>query len=455
MTATALVTAAIARIEQADEALRFLAAERFTAALDEAAAQDRSGRTGPFAGMPVLVKDLHDVAGMPTRAGSLLLQAAPAATSSAPSVERLVRSGAIVVGKTTLPEFAIEGYTANLLEGATANPWDTALSPGGSSGGSAAALASGSVPLATATDGGGSARIPAACCGLLGLKPTTGLIGRWPTPDWMTLSTDGVMATTATLLEAHLRVIAGPVAGDLLAPSSAAVAATLATRLPERPRLIAMARTSDLGDLPASVARAFDEAVATVEGLLATSATWRLPGSLGFEGDPDLDWFTLAAPEHLASIAALGVDDPDAPLHPASRAFFDPAHDIDLAGYLAAARRRSTTVRVIDELLGDDGLLLTPTLISEGFAPDGRLQPDDALGGLPPAVYNTALENMTGSPAISLPAGLLDSGLPFGLQVVAPRWCDGWLLELARRWETAHPWPSVAPGYSPFPGASA
>ncbi len=108
-----------------------------------------------------------------------------------------LRAGAVVVGKSTLPEFAIEGYTANLLTGVTRNPWNLAYSTGGSSGGSAAAIAAGLVGVATATDGGGSIRIPASLCGLVGLKPTNGVVGRWPAPDWIDYSTDGPFATSS------------------------------------------------------------------------------------------------------------------------------------------------------------------------------------------------------------------------------------------------------------------
>src|SRR5262249_61958446 len=118
---------------------------------------------------------------------------------------RLRAEGAVIVGKTALSEFACEGYTANLATGVTRNPWATAFSPGGSSGGSAAALVAGMVPVATATDGAGSIRVPAACCGLVGIKPTHNLVGRRPIPDWIDLSTDGPFATTV----GHLRLLLG------------------------------------------------------------------------------------------------------------------------------------------------------------------------------------------------------------------------------------------------------
>src|SRR5262249_35981839 len=127
---------------------------------------------------------------------------------------RLRAAGAIIVGKTNLPEFATEGYSANLIFGATRNPWGLEWSPGGSSGGSGAALAAGLAPIATATDGGGSVRIPAALCGLAGMKPTNGLIARQPIPDWIDYSTDGILATTVADLRLLLAVQSGPAPGD-------------------------------------------------------------------------------------------------------------------------------------------------------------------------------------------------------------------------------------------------
>ncbi len=173
---------------------------RDDAALADAAAIDARVAAGedpgPLAGLPLLVKDNEDCAGLPTTYGSLLCQDAPPAERDCEAVARLRAAGAVVVGKTNLPEFALEGFTANRLFGDTHNPWALDWSPGGSSGGSGAALAMGLAPLATATDGGGSIRIPAAFCGLVGFKPTNGLIGRDPMPSWIDLSTKGSLATS-------------------------------------------------------------------------------------------------------------------------------------------------------------------------------------------------------------------------------------------------------------------
>ncbi|HEV7957856.1 MAG TPA: amidase family protein, partial [Acidimicrobiales bacterium] len=185
VSATAIVSSSIERLERAEE-LNVLADTAYDEALERARRiDDGEVARGPLLGVPTLIKDLEDLAGHPTRKGSLALVDAPPAASNAVVPSRLLAAGAVVVGKSTLPEFAIEGYTANLLTGVTRNPWQLDYSPGGSSGGSAAALAAGLVGVATATDGGGSVRIPASLCGLVGLKPTNGVVGRWPAPDWI------------------------------------------------------------------------------------------------------------------------------------------------------------------------------------------------------------------------------------------------------------------------------
>src|SRR6266508_1432158 len=169
----------------------------------------------PLLGLPLLVKDNTDVAGMRTVNGSRLLQDAVPAERDARVVECLRAAGAIVVGKTNVPEFSFAGFNDNSVFGPTGNPWGLEWSPGGSSGGSGDALASGMAPLATATDGGGSVRIPAALCGLAGLKPTNGLMGRRPIHSWMDLSVDGPLGNTVADLRLLLDVMRGPESGDI------------------------------------------------------------------------------------------------------------------------------------------------------------------------------------------------------------------------------------------------
>src|SRR5581483_8863166 len=193
VSATELVQEALQRIERHNPALNAVVSLRAEEARDDARALDeriaRGEDPGPLAGVPFLVKDMEDVAGMRTTFGSPLFADAPPATRDGLIPRRLRAAGAIPIGKTNLPEFAFAGFTDTRLFGPTRNPWNVEWSAGGSSGGSAAALAAGMVPVATATDGGGSIRIPSALCGLVGLKPTNGVIGREPIPDWIDLST--------------------------------------------------------------------------------------------------------------------------------------------------------------------------------------------------------------------------------------------------------------------------
>ena len=165
-----LVEESLRRIDAANGQLNAVVRLRAEAALEEADALDDKRRNGPLAGVPLLVKDLTDVAGLPTTYGSPLYADASPAAADASIVARLRAAGAIVVGKTNTPAFGWTAFTDNLVYGATRNPWNHDRAPGGSSGGSAAALAAGLAPLATTTDGGGSVRIPASMCGLVGLQ---------------------------------------------------------------------------------------------------------------------------------------------------------------------------------------------------------------------------------------------------------------------------------------------
>lgn len=444
-----LVERSLERISRLDGPLNAVVALRTDLALDEARALDAriaAGEDcGPLAGVPVLVKDLEDVVGLRTTQGSALFADAPPATRDGITPSRLRAAGAIVVGKTNLPEFATEGYSANLVFGVTRNPWGLEWSPGGSSGGSGAALAAGLAPIATATDGGGSVRIPAALCGLAGIKPTNGVIARQPLPDWIDYSTDGCLATTVADLRLLLSVQSGPAPGD-----PTALPFPLHSG-PARPgRLYAAPRFAPWGPLPGVVQSAFDEAVAAFADLVALPVEPLDPERTFATGNPDTDWFVVASAEHVSSLGRGVVERDLDRLHPGARWFMEEGLRVTLDDYLAARRRRFGYVRELDELLGEDGVVLSPTIASEGWLAEGRMSASDQAGALPGEVYNTSVQNTTGHPALSLPAGRLPNGLPFGLQVTGPRFRDHLLLDLAASWEEARPWPRVAEGYEPF-----
>jgi len=444
--ASDVVALSIERLVTAEPLLNVSTERAFDEATERAGRIDRGEIVpGALAGAPTLVKDLEDWAGHPTRKGSLALAGAPSARANAVVPQRLLDAGAVILAKSTLPEFAIEGYTANRLTGVTRNPWNPELSPGGSSGGSAAALAAGLVLIATATDGGGSVRIPASFCGLVGLKPTNGMIGRWPAPDWIDYSSDGPFATASDDLRLLYDVMVGPVAGDPASPPRS-LTSTMA-RLEGPVRLFAAERTSPLGPLPAGVGWALHEAVDAVAELLGQPVLWCEPEGFFSDGDPDLDWFTVTTAEHVAALGRDWVREHMDQFHVATQEFLTTGLAVTIEEYLAARRRRYLYVRALDELLGDDGLLLTPTVASEGWLADGRRERDAAVHGLPPEVYSTAMQNVTGNPALSVPFSTLSSGLPFGLQITAPHYHDYRLLDLAERIEAAFPWPHSAPGY--------
>ncbi len=452
VSAVELVRRSLERIERLDGKLGAVVALRAGPAIEEAAALDRRATDGeplgPLAGAPLLVKDLEDVAGMRTTFGSLLFEHAPPAAADSRIVARLRAAGAIVVGKTNLPEFAAEGYTANRLFGVTRNPWAPEWSPGGSSGGSGAALAAGMAALGTASDGGGSIRIPAAMCGLAGIKPTGGLIGRSPIPDWIDLSTDGPLATSVADLRLLLALEAGPVAGD---PTALPAPPELARRpRPMRPgRVLASPRFVPWGPLPADVAALFETALAALERDLGLPVEPVEPERIFRAGNLDDDWVTLATTEHAHKLGGELIEANLDRLHPSGRAFLRHGLRTSLEEYLAARRRRFEYVRELDELLGDDGVIVTPTLASSGWLAEGRMPGSDRLG-VPDEVYNTTAANMTGHPSLSLPAGRFPIGVGFGLQLTGPRFRDDLLLDLGEAWQAAHPWPPVADGYLPF-----
>ena len=452
VSATRVLRESIDRLDVANPDLNVLAEEAFDEGLSIALAIDRGdGVRGALVGVPTLIKDLEEWRGHRTRKGSLALRDAPLAMVNGVVPQRLVDAGAVPLGKATLPEFAIEGFTASLATGVTRNPWNRDLSPGGSSGGSAAAISAGLVGVATATDGGGSIRIPASLCGLVGIKPTNGMVGRWPAPDWIDYSTDGPFATAVDDLRLLYDVMRGPVAGD---PSSPPRSLADVARRDDRPvRIVAADRTSPLGPLPAPVRSLFHDAVGAFADLVGASVEWHDADGFFPDGDPDIDWFTVTTAEHVASLGREWVVGHIGEFHVATQEYLTTGLAVSIDDYLAARRRRYLYVRTMDELLGDDGVLLTPTVASEGWLADGRLDARSDVHGLPPQVYSTAMQNVTGHPAITVPYRNFESGVPFGLQVTAGHYHDLRLLDLAERFEDAYPWRRTAPGYEPLDAA--
>jgi Asp-tRNA(Asn)/Glu-tRNA(Gln) amidotransferase A subunit family amidase len=256
------------------------------------------------------------------------------------------------------------------------------------------------------------------------------------------------MATTVDDLRILFSLMVGRVDGD---PSSA----PFPHRGPGEPwrpsRIVVADRTSPLGPLPDAVAAAFGAAAADLAALLGIDVV-RLEPQEVFAGlgDPDLDWFTLATAEHVNALGRSYVEESLDAMHPASAEFLRQGLAVGVDDYLSARRRRAAYTRRLDELLGDDGLLLTPTVAVDEWYADGRTTDAGLPGMTPPEVYSTAVQNVTGHPAVTVPAGRYDNGLPYGLQITAPRWYDEQLLDVAALWEEHRPWPRVADGYDEF-----
>ncbi len=432
-----LVTESVRRIEASQPTLNAVTALRVEEAMAEAAA---STRTGPLAGLPLLVKDMARCRGMRTTFGCRWFADAPPDDVDDVVVARLRAAGAIVLGRTNTPAFGHAAFTANHLFGATRNPWNPERSPGGSSGGAGAALAADLVPLATASDGGGSVRIPASACGLIGYKPTMGGIGRNVVPRWMNFSTQGTLGRTVADVLLEASVTLGPAAGDILSVPRSSIALE-----PVRPQRVVVCR-SFRADVDAVIEAAFEDAVAALGAAGLPLERVEAP----FEGSIAAAWFVMSSAELAQSL--LPERDRWDELEPSLRFQLEYGSRVTAADYIAAQRRRYEAAARLDDLLGPDRVLVVPTANAESWPAEGPV-PDHAgaTSGDPAIALNTPDLNFTGHPAVSVPIGRDRAGVPFGLQVVAPRFADGLALAVARVLERERPWPLAAPGYEPYP----
>ncbi|MGH2873188.1 MAG: amidase, partial [Solirubrobacteraceae bacterium] len=424
--ARAVVDEALDRIAAANGALRAFCEVRPSAARAAADAVDAcvgAGHDpGPLAGVPVAVKDVIWEAGIEATDGSRsLLGFVP--QESAAVVRRLAGAGAVVVGRTNVPEFCYRGFCANELYGATSNPWDLGRTPGGSSGGAAAAVAAGLVPLAIGTDGGGSIRIPASFCGVAGIKATFGLVPREPQwPGWLTLTHVGPIAFTVEDCALMLSVIAGPDHGD-------------PTSLPRLDRdLVAAARGgAELAGL--RVAWSEDLGYVRLDDGVRTAfrATLERFATLGAElvaAQPDLPdpteiWNTLAAVDNLASEGPLletGLVGEDA------GGLIEAGARVSGVEYVQARNAHWRYACAWGRFMQHYDLLLTPAMECVAFEL-GRTGPATIAGEPIGEFYDDYCRfcypfNLTGQPAISVPMGTAEHGLPIGLQIVGRRFED-------------------------------
>ena len=431
-----LVREALRRIDASNGDLNAVTDLRADEAIADAEAHSRSG---PLAGLPFLVKDMARCKGMRTTMGSPLFADAPPDEVDDVVVARLKEAGAIVVGRTNAPAFGHAAFTTNQLFGATRNPWNLERSPGGSSGGSGAALAAALTPLATTSDGGGSVRIPASCCGLVGYKPSMGAIGRNVLPRWIGFSTQGATGRSVADVVLEASVTLGPAAGDFLALPRAGIEYE-----PARPARVLACRTFR-ADVDPVVEAAFEDALDTLAGAGFTVQRVASPS----DASVGLQWMTISAAELAQSLEA--ERDRWESFEPSLVFQLQFGSAVTLSQYLAATRFRHEMSARFDDLLGDDAVLVVPTSNVQSWPAEGPLPTSaGAVVDDPAIAVNTPDLNFTGHPAVSVPLGRDDAGVPFGLQVVAPRFADGLALGLAEVLERERPWPTEAPGYEPF-----
>lgn len=400
---------------------------------------------GPLAGVPIGVKDLEDCAGMPTSQGSLLYKGRPPVAEDSMHLARLRAAGAVPVGKTAAPEFGAVAFTSTPAWGTTRNPWNRERTPGGSSGGSAAGVASGMVPGATASDGGGSTRIPGAFSGLPGFKPSFGRIPHPPSAASQTTSY-GFLATAIGDLARHLNVAAGPDDRDRTSLPAPSVNYEMAIEQLDV-RGLRVTWSVDLGFATvepevAEVSEAAARALVEAAGLQPVPRPIELT-------DPVRVWLSAGAPDLWMNLEEGMWPDGAAELDLPVRVGLERSEQLTIPWLARALQRRRRLEEEVAALFRDVDVLLTPTTAVPAFAAEGPMPRFIAGQKVHPAmaVPFTMLANLCWNPAISLPAGLTGDGLPVGLQVISRRHADEVVLRLARLFEQAHPWPRLAPGF--------
>ena len=450
LTSEELVSACLRRIAATEPALHACVTVMDDAALAQARVADTAthakARTGPLHGLPIALKDLIATRGVLTTAGSRVLDDwIP--DEDAAVVTRLIEAGAIALCKTNTHEFAFGTYTPP-----TRNPWNTERIPGGSSGGSAAALAADDCPGALGTDTGGSIRIPSACCGVTGLKPTYGLVSRTGiTPLSWSLDVVGPMARTVDDCALLLDTLAGydPTDPDSMdVPLLNYTAALSAARSPEeavRGTRIGVPTNYFFHPIDPEVEAAVRAAIATYSEMGATVVELAMPAALddffgvyrgvqrpeAYTYHSDMGWLTTRADRY----------------SPTVRANIEAGADISARDYIRAQQARRAFTREMLALMAQVDVLLTPTMALPAPRADESDTPLRAGGEIVPdgTLRCTFPFNMTGQPALSLPCGFTSDGMPIGLQIVGARFGEATILRLGHAYQRVTTWHTRRP----------
>jgi amidase/6-aminohexanoate-cyclic-dimer hydrolase len=453
VTPAELLDAALARVAATNPVLNYMAQDcTDRARLQASAPLPRS----PLAGVPFLVKDLGvDIAGVRSGSGSRFLEHLAAADSH--FIQRADAAGLVTFGKTTTPELGLTVTTESRATGRTRNPWDPERTTGGSSGGAACAVAVGAVPLAQASDGGGSVRVPASCCGLLGLKTSRGRVplgsalpARGKVEDWNGLSGIGPISRSVRDAAAFLDIFGHPAAGDRVRPF-----------LPKGGYLEAIRHKPPRLNIGLQIAPySGDRVDPDVHGALHDAAL--LLGHLGHhvhEARPDIDWAALmeANTTNIATCTARTLDAHAAlsghswteeGIEPITAMWHHIAQGRTSRDLQAAISTFEATAISVDLFFEAHDLLLSPVLATPPVAL-GVLHLDQPSSDFGPAFSAfcpyAVLANISGCPAVSLPLGMSHDGLPIGIMAMAPFGREDLLLQLAAELEAAAPWGSRRP----------
>ena len=429
--------AVLARIDKLNPVLNCFCLVDEKAALASAKESEarwrKSEPKGLLDGVPASIKDLLLTRGWPTRRGSKTVNPAGPWNDDAPCVARLRENGAVLVGKTTTPEFGWKGVTDNPLTGITRNPWNPKMTPGGSSGGSTAAVAAGMAPLTVGTDGGGSIRIPCAFTGLFGLKPSFGRVPAWPLSPFGTVAHVGPITRTVTDAALMMNVLALPDARDWHA-------------LPYDPRDYRVGLEDGVKGLRIAYSATLGYAEVEQEVLaLVHKAALRFAelGAHVEETDPGFENAGPVFTAHwFAGAAALlrGFDSEQLKLvDPGLRDVARQGAKIRTLDYLDAVQKRGQMGALMNRFHQKYDLLLTPTLPLAAFEAGrevAHLLKEKRWTDWSPFSYPF---NLTQQPAASIPCGFTRKGLPVGLHIVGPRYADALVLRAARAYESIRP----------------
>jgi aspartyl-tRNA(Asn)/glutamyl-tRNA(Gln) amidotransferase subunit A len=442
LSALQVVEDCLARIAELNAKLNAFVTVCAAEARAQAAEIDRARAAGKplgaLAGVPVSVKDILNTKGVRTTWGSRLMEKNVPA-EDAVAVQRLKDAGALIIGKTATPEFAYKLLTDSPISGITRNPWNPELTPGGSSGGSAVAVAAGMGPLALATDAGASTRLPAACCGILGLKPTLGRVPHSQVPDaFNNFIHLGVMARTVEDCELMLGAIAGPHPSDPWSQNRGQGPICQKLRIEWRPLLGNTLLDDEVRAQCETTLSALKDAgveVRTVEEPFENAeAPWRVL--------QQSNW----AARYFAKLAEV-----ESQIEPGFAAGIRAGGAYTGQQLLAATVKRTELFRKVQGWFERCDLVATPTMSRPPLSATHKVDEPISVNGKPAGDMRVAwapylnLFNLTGHPALSVPAGFTRSGLPVGLQLVARWHAEPDLFAAARFVEKARPWAHARP----------